>query len=264
MKKILILNLLVAGFLAGSAAACQPPDALGQLRQAAGQPGDCTVENGGNIGDWPPLPEFPMPSLPSQPPLQPDIMPCYWDATGPCGPGVPFPSFPGDGGTYCDETGPQICLGDNANFCFPVCVVVGPVYNGQIVYEAARGKSGAQDGLRQAYLGQSAAKALVAERLFRDNEAAKRALKSDKSVKVMADGKVVFLIFGSRVVRIGDSELAGRVQKLVAPSAGGPSLPGNKILFYAGAAIAIECMTDDACWGAVGDAVSAVSEWANS
>jgi len=257
MKKILILNLLAAVFLAGAAEACQSPDALGELRQASGQPGDCTQENGGSIGDWLPLPEFPMPAQP-----QPDIMPCYGYLSGACEPGSPFPSFPGT--EYCDQNGEMICLDlAGGKVCFPACYVSAPLYTGPIVYESFA-SAGVPAGLGRAYLGQSKAKALVAERLFRDNAAAKAGLKSDKSVKVMSDGKVVSLIIGNRVVKVNDVQLAAKVRKLVAPSAGGQLQPENKILFYAGAAIAIECMTDDACWGAVGDAVSDVSEWLNS
>lgn len=259
MKKILILNLLAA-FLANAAQACQPPDAIGELRQAAGQPGDCMPDSGGSVGDWLPMPEFPMPTLPPQP--QPDIMPCYWYQDGACEPGNPFPSFPG--ADYCDESAETICLDlAGGKVCFPACYVSAPLYTGPIVYETFA-SAGVPAELGRAYLGQSKAKALVAERLFKDNAAAKAGLKSDKRVKVMSDGKMVSLIVGNRVVKINDAGLAAKVQKLVGPSAGGQLQPENKILFYFGAAAAIECMTDDGCWGAVGDAVSDVSEWINS
>lgn len=260
MKKILILNLLAAAFLAGAAEACQPPDALGELRQASGQPGDCMPDSGGNVGDWLPMPEFPMPALPAQP--QPEIMPCYGYLDGDCEPGIPFPSFPG--ADYCDENGEMICLDlAGGKVCFPACYVSAPLYTGSIVYENFA-SAGVPAELGRAYLGQSKAKALVAERLFKNNAGAKAGLKSDKRVKVMSDGKIVSLILGNRLVKINDTQLAAKVQKLVMPSSGGQFQPENKILFYAGAAIAIECMTDDGCWGAVGDAVSDVSEWLNS
>jgi len=114
----------------------------------------------------------------------------------------------------------------------------------------------------RAYAAQPAAKRLVAEALV--EAPSREAFVKSEAVRVTADGEAVYLAANGKVARVNDPELAAKVRKLVGKSSESQAQGGNKILFYVGAAMAIECMTDDACWGAVGDAVSAVSEWANS
>ncbi len=114
----------------------------------------------------------------------------------------------------------------------------------------------------RAYVAQSAAKRTVAESL--PGVSSPDAFIKSGKVRVTADAEAVYLVAEGKVLRLADARLAAKVSKLVArPGASAPQA-ANKIWFYYGAAVAIDCMTDDACWGAVGDAVSAVSEWANS
>lgn len=78
-------------------------------------------------------------------------------------------------------------------------------------------------------------------------------------VRVGAEAGAVVIASNGRRKVIRDAALAGEIMKIA-----GAGREGEKILFYGAAAMAMHCMTDDDCWNAVGDAVSAVSEWANS
>lgn len=171
---------------------------------------------------------------------------------------LPVPGFFGEPAIACAEGYTAVTLGAST-FCLPADSFnwpPNPALPDSFVYEAEIAPA-----YFRAYAAQAAARKAVAEavNIVSDREAF---LKSGK-VRVTADEQAVYLVSEGRILRLNDRALAAKVRKLVGRPADAAQA-GNKFLFYVGAAAAIDCMTDDACWGAVGDAVSAVSEWANS
>ena len=68
---------------------------------------------------------------------------------------------------------------------------------------------------------------------------------------------MVYLLGRGVQEKIYDRGLAAGVEAIVRPE-------GQQKFFHPGVIIIGSCMMDDACWEAVGDGVSAVSEWLNS
>lgn len=142
-----------------------------------------------------------------------------------------------------------------------------PFINCYAPCEPEQGRSAASPDLKtlaRFYLAQRDIKTLVAGHYLSKGDKAAAAALQDEAVRVGAGDGFVAVVRGGSQERIADRALAAKVLKLAKVPGADQQQSGNKILFYYGAAAAIGCMTDDACWGAVGDAVSAVSEWANS
>jgi len=113
--------------------------------------------------------------------------------------------------------------------------------------------------LQKYYVSQDKIKKIVSK-YYTDkgnNKLAKKVL--DRDIRIMADDFTVHIIKSGNDTEINDAKLAMAIGKVMG------SKPQQKIVtIIAGAAVIINCMTTDSCWDAVGDGVSAVSEWANS
>lgn len=110
--------------------------------------------------------------------------------------------------------------------------------------------------LARYYVAQRKMKALVAEYyLSVGDRVSAESLKSEK-VRVAAEAGVVYVLGQGRQEKIFDRGLAARLETMVRPEGQQKIHPG--LIIIGG------CMMDDACWEAVGDGVSAVSEWLNS
>ncbi len=110
--------------------------------------------------------------------------------------------------------------------------------------------------LARYYVAQRKMKALVAEYyLSAGDSVSAENLKSEKA-RVAAEAGVVYVFGQGRQEKIFDRGLAARLEAIVRPEGQQKIHPGLVII---GA-----CMMDDDCWEAVGDGVSAISEWANS
>lgn len=127
------------------------------------------------------------------------------------------------------------------------------------------------------YLSQARIKKTVAEYYrLNNNETAAAALMS-KDVRIAATGGVVYIVHPGEVVKLEAPALARAITKIVQPrgqqksaatvanaiAAGAASSAVAANVITGGVAI-ITCMTYDPCWNAVGDGVSAVSQWWNS
>jgi hypothetical protein len=110
--------------------------------------------------------------------------------------------------------------------------------------------------LARYYLAQKKIKEAVSEYYYAagDNAAAVRL--ADKGVRVAAGNGVVYLVRSGSQEQIFDAALAARVEAIVRPE--------GQQKFHPGLVIIGACMMDNDCWEAVGDGVSAISEWANS
>lgn len=142
-----------------------------------------------------------------------------------------------------------------------------PVYQfpGSDPVEMSRNKSGGAipAGMARVYLAQPELKKLLAAHFTAAGDVLKARLLAEKSVRLFADGKAVYIVQNKTVTRLEDPELAARAYAALSASGLG-QVPQNKLLIEAGIVGAIGCMTSDDCWGAVGDGVSAVSQWWNS
>jgi hypothetical protein len=127
------------------------------------------------------------------------------------------------------------------------------------------------------YLAQAKIKKTVAEYYrLNNNEGAAAALMS-KDVRIAATGGVVYIVHPGEVAKLEAPELARAITKIVQPrgqqksaatvanviAAGAASSAVAANVITGGVAI-ITCMTYDPCWNAVGDGVSAISQWWNS
>ena len=118
--------------------------------------------------------------------------------------------------------------------------------------------------LARAYVTQPKAKEILSRYFKETGDAVNAGLLEKKQVRVMADRKAVYLAWHGVSVKIDNPALAARVYAAIYPTAGNTQVPANKLLVEAAVVGAIGCMTSDDCWGAIGDGVSAVSEWLNS
>jgi len=107
------------------------------------------------------------------------------------------------------------------------------------------------------YLAQRKIKQVVSEYYYAKGDDSAAARLADKDVRVAAGGGVVYLVRPGSHEQIFDSALAARVEAIVRPE-------GQQKILHPGVWIVVGCMYDKECWDAVGDGVSAVSEWANS
>ncbi|MCK5356926.1 MAG: hypothetical protein KAJ48_00890, partial [Elusimicrobiales bacterium] len=90
-----------------------------------------------------------------------------------------------------------------------------------------------------------------------DDKSAKKVL--NKDVKIMADDFTVYVIKSEVEEKINNVKLAMTIGKVV-----GFQSQQKLAGIAAGATFIAGCMLSDDCWNAVGDGVSAVSEWAHS
>jgi hypothetical protein len=111
--------------------------------------------------------------------------------------------------------------------------------------------------LARYYLAQQKIKSAVSEYYAAIGDTASAQAMADKDVRVAASNGSVFVIRTGSQERIADRSLAARVEAIVRPE-------GQQKIVMEGTAIIIGCMSSKDCWDAVGDGVSAVSEWLNS
>jgi len=126
--------------------------------------------------------------------------------------------------------------------------------------EPMRVKSGGSTGfgeLARYYLAQGKIKSAVADYYNAIGDQSSALALADKNVRVAASNGTVLVIRGGSQERISDRALAARVNAIVHPE-------GQQKIVMEGTAIIIGCMSSKDCWDAVGDGVSAVSEWLNS
>ncbi len=108
------------------------------------------------------------------------------------------------------------------------------------------------------YMAQGKIKAVVAEYFTANGNHEAAASLADKRIRVAAANGVVFINRSGSQEQIADSRLAAKVEAIVHPNGQEKILP-----FIAGATFVAGCMTNDDCWGAVGDGVSSASEAAS-
>ncbi|MBI5744244.1 MAG: hypothetical protein HY952_06825 [Elusimicrobia bacterium] len=238
MKKMIMLNLIAAGLLAGAANAADYPGAAAQLAEEAG------FEQGVPVIGGQMMPEINLKPVPAQ---------CQWFEDG-CDTPLPFPLTTNG----CSDTEKFCTTIGGSKFCFPACYLASPVTPGETLY-ALGAEVASSPMMRGVYQAQPAARKALAAGLFADEET-RAAFAAARNVKVMADNKAAYLVVRGKTIKLQDAGLAGRARAALFPE----TAQQTKFWFVPAAAGAIGCMTDDACWGAVGDAVSAVSEWANS
>ena len=114
-------------------------------------------------------------------------------------------------------------------------------------------------GLARYYVAQEKIKKAATAHFNARNDMAMAAAFSAKEARVTAEKGTVYLVASGKVVKLDDAELAGTIIELVRPQ------PQARFIDpLTGAILIVSCMEDDDCWGAVGDGVSAVSEWLNS
>jgi len=114
-------------------------------------------------------------------------------------------------------------------------------------------------GLARYYVAQEKIKKAAAEHFTARNNLALAAAFSAKEARVTAEKGAVYLVAAGKAVKLDDAELAGTIIEIVRPQ------PQARLIDpLTGAIIIVGCMENDACWDAVGDGVSAVSEWLNS
>lgn len=119
------------------------------------------------------------------------------------------------------------------------------------------GVNGSFAELARYFLAQEKIKALMTDYYLARGDSASAASVGDKKVRVAAGEGVVYVFGpGSRKL-IYDAELASRVIGIVSPA-------GQQKFLHPGVLIIVHCMYNDPCWDAVGDGVSAISEWVNS
>lgn len=127
------------------------------------------------------------------------------------------------------------------------------------------------------YLAQAKIKEAVAAYYRANNNEAAAAALASRYVRVAAADGAVYVLQHGKAERIDSPELAEAVAKLVhqngqkrsaatvanaiAAGAASSAVAANVIT---GSVAIITCMTYDPCWNAVGDGVSAISEWLNS
>lgn len=106
--------------------------------------------------------------------------------------------------------------------------------------------------LARIYIAQPELKEALAEYFKAAGDEVNAGLAEKKQVRVMADRNAVYLAWNAGSVKIDNPALAGRVYSILYPAAAARQLPENKLLVEA------------AIVGAIGDGVSAVSEWLHS
>lgn len=132
-----------------------------------------------------------------------------------------------------------------------------PGAGGSAEYIKQQGKNFRE--LSRAYVAQGRIKKAAVAYYISKNDMAAAAAFGAKDARIAAENGVAYLVSAEKVSRIEDPELAGRIIELMRPEA------QNKLIDpLTGALIIVGCMQDEACWNAVGDGVSAVSQWWNS
>jgi len=136
------------------------------------------------------------------------------------------------------------------DLCMMVCPFPDPLENGGLepaVFSELLRYRVAQEEIKKA----------VAEHYNAIGDQSSALALADKNVRVVAERGSVLLFKGGSQERIADRALAARVNAIVHPE-------GQQKIVMEGTAIIIGCMSSKDCWDAVGDGVSAVSEWLNS
>ena len=108
--------------------------------------------------------------------------------------------------------------------------------------------------LSRYYMAQEKIKAVVAGYYTANGNNKAAASLADKGVRVAASNGVVFIIRSGSQEQIADYGLAEKVEAIVHPNGNEKILP-----IIAGATFVATCMSNDNCWGAVGDGVSSAS-----
>jgi len=168
---------------------------------------------------------------------------------------VPLPVFPSNENMVPDSVTGRTCCGYPIG-PFDACIMTCTWDNNS--WKAAPTPESFK-GLARYYAAQGKIKKAAAEHFTARNQLGMAAAFSAKEARVAAEKGAVYLVASGKAVKVDDAELAGAIIEIVRPQ------PQTRFIDpLTGAIIIVGCMEDDACWGAVGDGVSAVSEWLNS
>ena len=111
--------------------------------------------------------------------------------------------------------------------------------------------------LARYYQEQENIKAVVAAYYSSKGDNAAAAALAAKDVRIAAGNGVVYVVRPGVQEKIADRGLSAKVEALVRPAS-------QQKIVEEGVLLIVGCMYDKECWDAVGDGVSAISEWANS
>lgn len=163
------------------------------------------------------------------------------------GVGCEYPEWPVYQPGTCDQSG--CFLVNGSNVCFDTaCPPLPPIEEYQ---EKSRGA--VPESLARLYKAQPGMKKILSAHFMETGDELKAGLMSQKGLRVLSDGKAVYLVLNKTTVKIDNPALAARVYAAIYPTLRGNVIPENKLLVEAAVTGAIGCMTSEDCWGAVVD-----------